>query len=365
MSDNKTYENQSNTIDTAIKEEPTAPLRLKHILWMLLLIVVCNLFFFPVNKIIVSHKVDSNGDSYSYDSLVQKMNTANPRVVLLGNSMVGNGINVEYFNDLTKTPTYILYLGGSESAWWYLAFKNIICKSKIQIPTVAFFFRDNELTDPTYRVTGAFKPRIDMLCDSNEEVLDHLAYFNNLTNFDFMLSSNWPLYQKKDSVKSKIDIFIKEKTAKYFFNRSGKDIDDAIKTVFADTNMNKELFTKYQFKIDQNASSEFDFKKNLNTSFLPQIISLAKRNNIKLLFVRVKKRRDLIPYSQPTELLNYMSALSEYLEKQNITFIDFTNDRRIAEKDYTDGDHLDNRNSPMTFTKLLADTLPQFYSKVY
>ncbi len=362
MSNNKSYKNQSNTNADA-KEEPISSLKFRHFLWILFLIVLCNLFFFPINKTIISHKVDSKGDSYSYDSLVQKMNISHPKVILLGNSMVGNGINIEYFTNLTKTATYILYVGGSESAWWYLAFKNIICKSKNHIPTVALFFRDNELTDPTYRVTGSFKPRIDMLCDSNEPVLDHLAYFNRMADFDFMLNSYWPLYQKKDSIKRKIDVFIKEKTAAYFLNMSCNDLDGAIKTVFADTNMNKEIFTKYQFKIDQNASSEFDFKRNVNSSFLPQIISLAKQNNIKLLFVRVKKRRDLLPNSQPPEILAYIHDLSEYFKKLNITFIDFTNNKNIKEKDYTEGDHLDNRNPPMTFTKLVADTLPQFYLK--
>jgi len=96
---------------------------------------------------------------------------------------------------------------------------------------------------------------------------------------------------------------------------------------------------------------------------LPEIISLAKQNNIKLIFVRVKKRRDVIPNRQSPELIAYIKDLSEYFSKQNIVFIDYTNDRRIKEENYSDGDHQDNRNAPMTFTELVADTLPQFYSK--
>ena len=43
-------------------------------------------------------------------------------------------------------------------------------------------------------------------------------------------------------------------------------------------------------------------------------------------------------------------------------FIDFSNDKRIKEYNYSDGDHLDNMSAPMTFTELVADTLPLFYS---
>ena len=79
--------------------------------------------------------------------------------------------------------------------------------------------------------------------------------------------------------------------------------------------------------------------------------------------MRVKKRRDVIPGSQPPELIKYINDLNDFLRKENIVFIDYTDERRIKEEHYSDGDHLDKEGSPMIFTELTADTLPQFYAK--
>ena len=178
-----------------------------------------------------------------------------------------------------------------------------------------------------------------------------------------MLSSYWPLYQKRTGVKDKFDSLIKENMMSVFFNQQIDDMENATQRLFADTNMNQQLFTKYQFETDKiSKKSEFDFVKKVKTSFLPEIISLAKQNNIKLIFVRVKKRRDVIPNSQPTELIAYIKDLREYFIQHNIIFIDYTNDRHIKEENYSDGDHQDNPNGLMTFTELIADTLPQLLS---
>src|SRR3972149_66546 len=361
------------------KVEPITSLGLMHLLWIVVLVGLLNLFFFPANKMSVSHIEYVTNEPISRDSMRCKIKKVKPKVVLIGNSMLGRGVHEQYFNDLTKIPALIFAPGGAESAWCYLVFKNIICKSKIHIPNVAIFFTDNELTDPSYRVTDGFKPALDELCEKNEPLLDRLAYFNNMSDVEFMVSSYWPLYQKRKAFKTEIDSAIKENMASIFFNAHINDMENAKKRVFADTNMNKEMFSQYQFKIEKNKSekilfnyayefrdqvyisSDFDFKNKVNTSFLPEIISLAKQNNIKLIFVRVKKRRDVIPNRQSPELIAYIKDLSEYFSKQNIVFIDYTNDRRIKEENYSDGDHQDNRNAPMTFTELVADTLPQFY----
>lgn len=341
------------------------PIDFKHIAWMLGLVILLNLFFFPAKKMSVDHTIkDPSPEDKSFSALSMYLNSTNAHVALFGNSMLSRGIDADIFNSLTKIPTVVIGPGGVESAWWYLSFKNAVCKSSPQFKTVVFFFRDNELTDPSNRVTDSYKRNVDLMCDGKEPLLDRLAYYNTMSDAELSVSEHWPLYQKRKEFKTEIDESIKKKITNIFLTPGEIDLEKAAENVFADTNLNQQLFTKYQFKIDKKlANTDFDFNTKLKTSFLPEMVSLAKQNNIKLIFVRVKRRRDVIPNSQPPELVKYISDLSSYFKKENIVMLDFTDDRRIKEENYTDGDHQDNKNAPRVFTKILADTLPQFYAK--
>ena len=81
-----------------------------------------------------------------------------PHIVLLGNSMLGNGVSDKGFQALTGKRTVKFWTGGGASAWWYLSIKNVICQAKTKPETVMIFFRDQYLTDPDFRVDGRSKP---------------------------------------------------------------------------------------------------------------------------------------------------------------------------------------------------------------
>lgn len=355
--------NKKTTI--ALPSDSLLSLDFKNILLMLAIVVFLNLCFFPSNKMSVNHTLNGTLENGITSSLIiNALNMGKSDVVFIGNSMLTRGIDKKKYKSLTGISVQLIGTGGAESAWWYLAFKNGVCKSDYHIKTAVFFFRDNELTEPSERVTDDYKSGIDILCEANEPLLDRLAYYNDMSDLELMISNHWPLYQKRKDFKMGINAAIKKKINKSFSNAAKTNIEKATENIFADTNMNQQLFTKYQFKIDKKtASFDFDFNNKVKKSFLPEIISLAKQNNIKLIFVRVKKRRDLIPNSQPPELIQYVNNLNTYLKKENLVMLDFTNERRIKEENYTDGDHQDNMNAPRVFTQILADTLPQYYAK--
>jgi hypothetical protein len=333
------------------------PLGVTHVVWMATLILFLNLLFLPLAPMIVNHRVMSAGDPFGGDSIMERIRISGANTILLGNSILGTGVDIKHFRELTGKSALIVYRGGSESAWWYLVFKNVICRLEGRVSSVVIFFRDNELTDPSFRVTGSYKRSIDVLCDSNEFELDRLAYYSSMNNVEFYLNSCWPLLQKRESFRQRVDSIVRDKTASLFFEKSGIDLGLAVEHVFADSNMDKRLFTQYQAMADRLSEADMDFHKSVKVSFLPAIIQLARENNIKLVFIRTKKRRDVIPKSQPPELVTYVAALGEYLNEEGIDFIDFTNDPRLTELDFGDGDHYNNKNPPLTFTKMVSDTL--------
>ena len=87
------------------------------------------------------------------------------------------------------------------------------------------------------------------------------------------------------------------------------------------------------------------------------MLKMAKQNDIQLIFVRTKRRRDIEPNSQPKALQKYIKNLEDYLAKNRIVFIDFTNDKRIKIEHYGSGDHLSRSGGKQLFTKILAEKM--------
>jgi hypothetical protein len=293
------------------------------------------------------------------------LNTKKPDLILLGNSMVGRGIHEDYFNHLSQTPSVILAPGGAASAWWYLAMKNIIPYATPKPKVIALFFRDNYLTYPTFRVSDDFKSRLDVICERDEPLLDKIAYMNRLSDSEYALKQNWPLYQKRDAFVKNIDSHIKKMVAALFATRNPNMPDSAIAHVFADSQMNPEIFTKYIDKYEKNNQQELgDFNVQLSNSFLPEIIRLAKENGIQLVFIRVKRR----PYNEPNfvepkELTAYIAQLTAYFKTQQIPFIDFSYDKRLNLSHYSDGDHMNTDSGLKLFTEISAEALEPILAK--
>lgn len=329
----------------------------KRIVLALVIIVAANVLLWPPKNMIVDHteKPERGSQRRGFENYLAQ---AKPQVVIIGNSMVTESIAPGLLTDLTQTRTVSFSRGGSTSAWWYLVLKNVIAKSTHKPSIVTIFFRDEYLTRPDHRVTDSFKLIVNDMANNEEPLLDRLAYLESMDYFSYLLSKYSPLYQKRDGLKKSVDSFIKHKlTASVMGVEPGK-IDDAIKDIFAKHNLNRGFMTKNQLTIESDTNPDnFDFDKVVDKSFLPHMIKIADKNNIKLVFVRVKRRRDLKPDSEPAKLKSYITDLKSYMKKNDITIVDFTRDSRLKLEHYADGDHLARKTGVILFTKLFAQTL--------
>jgi hypothetical protein len=137
------------------------------------------------------------GDKY-YDDLVRKLNHRQPELILIGNSMLGEGVDERQLESLLDMPAAAVWHGGVGSAWWYLVVKNIIPQLKKKPALIGIVFRDNHLTLPAMRVTGKHKPLIDSLAGEDEELLDRLAYLNQENFLSLQLKKYIPLFNKRE-----------------------------------------------------------------------------------------------------------------------------------------------------------------------
>ena len=79
-----------------------------------------------------------------------------PSYVFIGDSMLGTRIDAAYLASLIGQDVMFLDRAGTGSAYWYLAFKNLLIPSGVRPKVVFFFFRDLNMTDPLFRLTGNF-----------------------------------------------------------------------------------------------------------------------------------------------------------------------------------------------------------------
>jgi hypothetical protein len=271
---------------------------------------------------------------------------------------LGQAVETRALMGYLKERIVMLEYGGSASAMWYLWTKNAVIRSGHHPKTIVIFFRDQFLTEPTFRVEGErYRTYIDQLSMPEEPLLDRLSYHASLDNTEYFLQSTWSLYQKRKGMKK-----IAENQAKLFSGKiTGNELEEinaAIERKFADENMSEELLTKAQLAAESNTDySRYDFKELLPKSFLPEIVRLTRENNIQLILVRVKRRRDLTPGGEPEVIRQYISDLTQYLKENDVALIDYTYDERIMEKHYGAGDHINLGEGRQLFTRIFADDL--------
>jgi len=277
--------------------------------------------------------------------------------------MLGQSVNDQLFSKATGRRTIKFWQYGGASAYFYLILKNVIVPRPQKPAMCVIFFRDVFLTRPNYRVTGRFGYNIDDMSNEHEPLVDRLAYLQGMDPVTYGLSRYCPLYQQKEVLKPKTEQFIKDKSVALFLGLKQGQADEAINRVFANENLDQHLFTLQQQQAEAiDKKSSYDFPSQVEKSFLPHIIKIAKQNGIELVFIRYKKREHLDPENQPDELKKYIQDLADYLAQNNAAFIDFTSDKRVTEQFYADGDHMTQKGMAQ-FTLLFAEEMKPLIEK--
>jgi len=320
-----------------------------------------NLAFWSKIGTVVDHSAKPVGREALRPVFEQYLERYKPDVVFMGNSMLTEGVDMDRFTEYTNTLTMRLARGGSESAWWYLVLKNVIVETPKKPKLVVVFFRDTFLTMPDYRVNGKYKVNLNDFCNEQEPVLDRLAYLKGADGLSYMVNKYVPLFRQREKIQNNIESFIKYKCAAKVLGTDTKGINTATAAVFDGNKMNHELMTARQLSVE--LESKENFQDALEKSFLPHIIDVAENNDIQLTFVRIKRRRDAVPDSQPEYLKRYITNLKQYLESRGTYLIDYTDNLNIKLEHFAEGDHLNKEKGAPVFTKMLAEDLKPIIDK--
>jgi hypothetical protein len=262
-----------------------------------------------------------------------------PGHVFIGDSMLGTRIDAATFAALTGGHVSLLLRAGTGSAYWYLAFKNYLVASGVRPTVVFFFFRDTNLTEPLFRLTGPFRWSLDHVAGMQEPELNEVIASR----------AQGPWFRMHRAVTATYDV----ERANAAMERALYDWpvrlwtdDEPARRAWLD-GMNYETMGLDRLRlmtaadVEAAADAEADFAANMPRSVLPLVIDLARAHDIRVAFVRVQRRPvNNRPPVQSARLQRYVEDLRAYVESHGMLFHDDTGDPQQTLAMYEDGDHV-------------------------
>ncbi len=264
---------------------------------------------------------------------------AQPSYVFIGDSMLGTRIDPEHLSGLIGQNVSFLDRAGTGSAYWYLAFKNLLIPSGVRPKVVFFFFRDLNMTDPLFRLTGPFRWSLDEVARDREPALDEVIAARMRGPW-FRVHSTVNAIYNVDRANAWV-----ERQLYDWPTRLWTDDEKARRAWLDHLNFGtmglERLRPMAAADLQAAEDAEADFGRNMPRSVLPLIVDLAKAHDVKVCFVRVQRRPiGNRPPTQSPRLQEYMREFRAYVEGQGMYFHDDTGDPTQTLAMYEDGDHI-------------------------
>lgn len=286
------------------------------------------------------------------------INENHPSMVLIGDSMLQRGVNSDKLGQELNQKILNIALPGSGSTLWYLIIKNDILLASTPPAYLVLFFRDSELTAPGLRVQGQYLEQIDEFAASSDQLLIQRAYINQMNPMEIMAEKYFPTYSLRWKIRSNLDYYIRYSLPTYFLACSQTCTNQAMARVFGENNLEPKILSNAIDAGDDYlyTNKSLNFNKQVEISFLPEIIRLCRENHIQLVAVQMKTLRFSKVSLEPPTLKSYRVDLKEYLQKNNAIYLDFSNDSYIHNNLFFDPLHFNDKGKEV-FTDLLAKTL--------
>jgi hypothetical protein len=287
-------------------------------------------------------------------SLKKTYEKASPEVVLLGNSLLKAGVDERLLATFIGKKTLKAYSDGASSAYWYLYVKNVLMASEHPPEYLAIFFRDSYLTDPSFRTKGKFQTKIRMISSPDEPLVLSKSYPEQ---GEKKFSSIW---ETLSWVQSEARDRFETRTLKTACDicRVNKEVGrQAMRNSFDDSKINTAVKTEEQLASEVlTEESLLNSELQIEKSYLPEIISLLKEKDIKLICVRLRRRGHVDGSGVTDKLQEYIKDLDHYVRNSGNIFLDCSEDQAIGFEHFGAGDHL-NATGKAYFTQKLAEDL--------
>ena len=279
-------------------------------------------------------------------------------VVLIGDSTLERSVDEDIFSETTGQSTHVISTPASSTALWYLVLKNAIIEGTHNKPEyVIILFRDTLLTLPNYHVDGGRVAEIDEYATAREDLVVQTAYLNFMNPLEIAAERYFPLYGTRQRIADSVEYRTRSLLPDLFLPCKGECVNRAITAVFftienIDPNFSEGFLMSEETRLYTRQAMDFDAQ--IERSFLPEIIRLARENNIQLIFVHARTLTFPDAASLPEQLPAYKRDLAAYLEQNNIPLLDFSFDPRLPPEYFSDPLHMTEAGQNL-FSRILGE----------
>lgn len=297
-------------------------------------------------------------DKFATRQYLREAERIRPEVLLLGDSILTKGVDLPAFQAQIGATTYKIDIPGSSSALWYLLVKSTIVDLEPAPRLLVVLFRDSILTAPTFRTTGPYFDLIDRFAAPDDSLVIECAYLPQLTPMQVTLQEYFPPYTYGESLRAKLDSSLRHLLPQAL-GCDGECADDAMTNVLGD--MRPEVFAQsiLQAEAVLYSPTELDFNARVDESFLPEIVRLAQKRGIQLVFVRAPTNIFPNPADEPPALHTYLADLQAWLATRDIPLIDLSRVDGIGPEQFVDPHHMSLEGKAI-FTPIFADVVKAY-----
>ena len=264
-----------------------------------------------------------------------------PDVAIIGNSMVSQRLDLKGLRQQIKPLRLAtVSIGGSRSLHWYCAFKNLLACNPAPPRLVVIVFRDYDFTTISVERTGTQLERLRPLMLPEDEALLKMAQASGgdlgwkQWIYDHLVAPN--------RLANRHNVNAADITG-LLSGRDGDAVAENANLLFSPENLRSNAMDAGGEMSGSLAGSALRFQANENVNFLSRLADLAREKHIRLVFYRVKRRPDDeagVIRHQPVGLRNYIAEFAVWAKSNGCEFIDESDDPRIIESMFQDGDHL-------------------------
>ena len=232
--------------------------------------------------------------------------------------------------------------------------------------TVLLGFRDVYLTEPDYRTRGPYALSIDWFATDDEPVLDRLAYLRGTSPLGLFALEHSGLWQQRAPLRQGTENYAKDVLAPRLAGASRSAVRGAVDRVFAEERKRPAAVNQAQLEAEaQIELFHFDFKAQLDRSFLPHIVRMCKENDIRLVVVRMPTRKMAQVREESVELPEwarislpaYTEDLYRWLDDEEVVLLDFEREYEPPLAHFAAGDHIGPGDPQREFTKRVTERL--------
>jgi hypothetical protein len=289
------------------------------------------------------------------EHVVVRLRKQAPDFVLVGNSMVQTRFDERELNRLLAPGrAAVVAMGGSKTAYWYLALKNVVLRAG-KPKRVLLFFRRRELTTPRENTGPAYRRELDRVSRNREPVLeaklapplgapvDRLGYeLERLAPFPRLHALAGPLVQR----------------AAHWLSGAGRGRARRRQQLALDEVFSVAALRSANLEPSTAPPERLTFEEEVGTSLLPDIIELTHRAGVALTLVRVRTRAAADHRQRASG--DYEHALETYARRHEVEVVDMTDAEWEDASMYGEGDHIAPRYRT-AYTRLFVTNLKRVF----